>query len=76
MTLRQFKAFATVASHLNITKAAQPLRMSQPSVSKLLKGLEEDYKVTLFTRTGKGIELTDEGVEFLSSLVHKFTNVF
>jgi DNA-binding transcriptional LysR family regulator len=65
MSLRQFTAFATVASHLNITKAAQELRMSQPSLSKLLKGLEENYKITLFTRTGKGIELTDEGVDFL-----------
>jgi DNA-binding transcriptional LysR family regulator len=63
--MRQFTAFATVASHLNITKAAQELRMSQPSLSKLLKGLEENYKITLFTRTGKGIELTDDGVEFL-----------
>jgi DNA-binding transcriptional LysR family regulator len=65
MTLRQFRAFATVVSHLNITKAAQELRISQPSLSKLLKGLEENYKLKLFTRTGKGIELTDEGVEFL-----------
>src|SRR5918999_676186 len=65
MSLRQFTAFGTVANHLNITKAAQELRMSQPSLSKLLKGLEENYKITLFTRTGKGIELTDDGVEFL-----------
>jgi DNA-binding transcriptional LysR family regulator len=63
--MRQFTAFATVASHLNITKAAQELRMSQPSLSKLLKGLEENYKITLFTRTGKGIQLTDDGVDFL-----------
>jgi DNA-binding transcriptional LysR family regulator len=68
MTLRQFTAFAAVASHLNITKAAQALRMSQPSLSKLLKGLKEDYKVALFTRTGKGIELTEEGVEFLKQI--------
>jgi DNA-binding transcriptional LysR family regulator len=65
MSLRHFTAFATVASHLNITKAAQALRMSQPSLSKLLKGLEDDYKIALFTRTGKGIELTDDGVDFL-----------
>jgi DNA-binding transcriptional LysR family regulator len=65
MTLRHFTAFATVASHLNITKAAQALRMSQPALSKSLKALEEGYHVTLFTRTGKGIELTDDGVEFL-----------
>jgi DNA-binding transcriptional LysR family regulator len=68
MSLRQFTAFATVASHLNVTKAAQALRMSQPSLSKLLKGLEENYKISLFTRTGKGIELTDEGVDFLKHI--------
>lgn len=60
--------FCNGRSHLNITKAAQALRMSQPSLSKLLKGLEENYKVTLFTRTGKGIELTDDGVEFLKHI--------
>jgi LysR family transcriptional regulator, transcriptional activator of the cysJI operon len=68
MTLRHFTAFATVASHLNITKAALALRMSQPAVSKLLKALEENYNVTLFTRTGKGIELTDDGGEFLKCI--------
>jgi DNA-binding transcriptional LysR family regulator len=68
MTLRHFTAFATVAGHLNITKAAQALRMSQPSLSKLLRGLEENYKVTLFTRTGKGIELTDDGVDLLKHI--------
>lgn len=35
--MRQFTAFATVANYLNITMAAQALRMSQPSLSKLLK---------------------------------------
>ena len=42
--------------------------MSQPSLSKLLKGLEDNYKVTLFIRTGKGIELTDDGVDFLKHI--------
>jgi DNA-binding transcriptional LysR family regulator len=64
MTFRQFAAFAEVAKQLNITKAARALRMSQPSLSKHLKGLEEDYKIKLFTRYAKGIRLTDEGQEF------------
>jgi DNA-binding transcriptional LysR family regulator len=34
MTLRQFTALATVAKHMNIPKAAQALRISQPSLSK------------------------------------------
>jgi DNA-binding transcriptional LysR family regulator len=39
--------------------------MSQPALSKDLKSLQENYRVTLFTRTSKGIELTGEGMEFL-----------
>jgi DNA-binding transcriptional LysR family regulator len=65
MTFRQLTAFAAVAKHMNITKAAQELRTSQPSLSKHLKGLEDDYKVKLFTRKGKGIQLTEDGSEFL-----------
>jgi DNA-binding transcriptional LysR family regulator len=65
MTFRQLTAFAAVAKHMNITKAAQELRTSQPSLSKHLKSLEEDYKVKLFTRKGKGIQLTEDGTEFL-----------
>src|SRR5688572_14275082 len=66
MTFRQFEAFAAVAKHMNFTKAAQQLHTSQPSLSRHLKVLESNYKVRLFTRKGKGIELTDEGAEFLT----------
>ena len=65
MTFRQFTAFAAVAKHMNITKAAQALRMSQPSLSKHLKTLEEDYKIKLFTRYAKGIRLADKGHELI-----------
>ena len=66
MTFRQFEAFAAVVRHMNITKAAQQLHTSQPSLSRHLRVLEDVYKVRLFTRNGKGIELTDEGAEFLT----------
>jgi len=65
MTFRQFTVFAEVAKQLNITKAAHTLHMSQPSLSKHLKTLEEDYRIKLFTRYAKGIRLTDEGHEFI-----------
>src|SRR5215471_18465799 len=68
MTFRQFTVFAEVAKQLNITKAAQALRMSQPSLSKHLKCLEEDYKIKLFTRYAKGIRLTNEGQEFVRNI--------
>ena len=68
MTFRQFTALATVAKHMNITKAAQALRISQPSLSKHLKLLEETYNIRLFSRNGNGIRLTDDGLEFLTQI--------
>ena len=67
MNLDYLKAFASAARHRNITKAAQELRTSQPSLSKQLKKLEETYNVKLFQRSGMGVEPTSEGMEFLQS---------
>jgi LysR family transcriptional regulator, transcriptional activator of the cysJI operon len=68
MTFRQFTALATVAQHGNITKAAQAMRISQPSLSKHLKSLEEGYRIRLFSRSGTGIQLTRDGTEFLTQI--------
>jgi DNA-binding transcriptional LysR family regulator len=68
MTFAQFTAFAAVAKHLNVTKAANILHVSQPSLSKHLKALEENFKLCLFTRHAKGIKLTDEGQEFFKDI--------
>ncbi len=66
MTFKQFIAFATVARHLNVTRASAELRVSQPSLSKHLKQLQEAYKVKLYYRKDSGgIELTDEGRDLL-----------
>ena len=64
MTFTQFTAFAALAKHLNVTKAANMLHVSQPSLSKHLKALEENFRLRLFTRHPKGIRLTDDGYEF------------
>ena len=61
MTLHRLKIFETVARHLNITRASKELRISQPSVSKQLKSLQEFYAVKLFKKVGRSIELTNEG---------------
>jgi DNA-binding transcriptional LysR family regulator len=57
MTFTQFTAFAAVAKHLNVTKAANMLHVSQPSLSKHPKALEENFKLRLFTRHAKGSNL-------------------
>src|SRR5262244_4631744 len=69
MTIKQFIIFSAVARHLNITRASQELHISQPSVSQHLKLLEEDYNVKLFTKSKRGIVLTESGNLFLTKLM-------
>ncbi|MBI4525094.1 MAG: LysR family transcriptional regulator [Deltaproteobacteria bacterium] len=67
MTFNQFMVFSAVARHLNISKAARELKVSQPSVSKQLRLLERHYHVKLYYRKQRGgIELTKEGRVFLT----------
>jgi|RhiMetdeSRZDD1v2_1073273.scaffolds.fasta_scaffold160685_2 DNA-binding transcriptional LysR family regulator len=65
MTLHQLRIFSAVAKHLNISKAAVALHISQPSVSEQLKLLQEECGVKLYKSTGRGIEFTGAGRLFL-----------
>jgi DNA-binding transcriptional LysR family regulator len=65
MELQQLKAFAVAARFRNITKAAVELHTSQPALSKQLKKLEDTYNVKLLVRSGLGVDLTQDGIEFL-----------
>ena len=59
MTLRQMQYFESVARTHNLTKSAQELYVSQPSLSVSMKALEQEVKVSLFQRNGTHIRLTD-----------------
>ncbi|AOM83508.1 LysR family transcriptional regulator [Salisediminibacterium beveridgei] len=65
MTLQQLRYVIEVAKHRSISKAAQKLFISQPSLSNAMKELETELGVTIFSRTNKGIVITPEGSEFL-----------
>ncbi|HSI06347.1 MAG: LysR family transcriptional regulator [Myxococcota bacterium] len=68
MQLDRLRYFHAVARAGSITKAARALRVSQPSVSKTVRLLEEDEGVTLLDRTGRGgVQLTPAGRRFLVS---------
>lgn len=60
-TLRQLQVFLAVAHFENVTKAASHLAMSQSACSGALKGLEDQYDVQLFDRTGKRLQLNELG---------------
>jgi DNA-binding transcriptional LysR family regulator len=64
MTLHQLKIFEAVAEHLNITEVSRKLQISQPSVSKQLRLLEQEYGLKFYVKSGRGIRLTQEGQLF------------
>lgn len=66
MELRVLRYFLAVAQEKNITKAAQKLLISQPTLSKQLSDLEEELGAKLFIRGHRQITLTSEG-EYLRS---------
>jgi LysR family transcriptional regulator, low CO2-responsive transcriptional regulator len=63
VTLRQLQVFEAVARHLNYTRAAEELHLSQPAVSMQIRELEENVELPLFEQLGKKIYLTEAGKE-------------
>ena len=62
MEIRTLRYFLAVAREENMTRAAQILHVTQPTLSKALRSLEEELGKKLFTRRSFSIRLTEEGV--------------
>lgn len=63
MELYQLRSFAKVAQTGNLTKAAEALHTSQPTVSGHIKALEDECGCQLFCRSAKGMRLTEPGMK-------------
>ncbi len=59
--LSSYRIFYTVANSGNISKAAKELYISQPAISKSIQKLEESVGCKLFSRSSRGVVLTEEG---------------
>ena len=62
--LELYRVFYIVAKNKHMTKASEELHISQPAISQSIKKLEEQLGGTLFLRSNKGMELTEEGKMF------------
>ncbi|MDY6325520.1 MAG: LysR family transcriptional regulator [Catonella sp.] len=62
MNLRLLEYFLVTAEAESINKAAETIPISQPTLSRQLRELENEVGVELFLRDNKGITLTEEGV--------------
>ncbi len=74
--LERLKLFVLVTEAGNFSVAAKSLNLAQSQVSKAVKALEEEFRVTLFNRTTRKISLTDEGARLLAhakGIVERYT---
>ncbi len=66
MTLQQIHYAITISEQGSFNKASEVLYISQPSLTEAVRELEKEIGVTIFHRSGRGVTLTSDGVEFIS----------
>lgn len=72
--MRQFEVFKTIIDCGSISQAANALNVSQPSVSKLLKQLEDQLGVELFSRTPRGLIPNDVAHSLYIEVVRAYSS--
>ena len=65
MNLNYLLYFHTLAKYEHYGKEAEELHITQPSLSKAIRNLEQDLGVELFEKSGRGIRLSSQGVHYL-----------
>lgn len=66
MTLQQIYYAIKISETGSMNKAAEILYVAQPSLSGAIHDLEKELGITIFYRSGRGVTLTNDGVEFLT----------
>lgn len=70
--LNALRAFEAAARHRSFTRAAEELCVTQAAISHQVKGLEARLGVSLFRRSNRGLQLTDEAVALAPTLFEAF----
>lgn len=78
MDIRHLQYVVEVARSKSFTKAAETLHISQPTVSKTIRNLENELGIEIFVRDNKQVELTDSGHVIYTHarhILHSFDNL-
>jgi LysR family transcriptional regulator, nitrogen assimilation regulatory protein len=68
MDLRKIQYFFSVIEHGSLSSAAQSLRVSQPTLSRQIQAIEQEFQAALFVRGGRGMLLTEAGKQLHEGL--------
>lgn len=66
MTLQQLHYAITISETGSLNKAAEILYVAQPSLTGSMQELEKELGITIFHRSGRGVSLTNDGLEFIT----------
>ena len=65
MTIQQLRYAVVISEAGSLNKASDMLYISQPSLTSAMRELEKELGITIFSRSGRGVTLTNDGAEFL-----------
>jgi LysR family transcriptional regulator of beta-lactamase len=74
-SLNHLQAFAVASRHLNMTRAADELCVTQAAVSHQIKALEAQIGKPLFLRTARGLQLSDDGERIAPAVQKAFAQL-
>ena len=65
MTIQQLRYAVAISEAGSLNKASEILYVAQPSLTSSIQELEKELGITVFSRSGRGVTLTNDGVEFI-----------
>src|SRR6202012_1224311 len=68
MDQQKIKYFFSVIEHGNLSSAAQSLRVTEPTLSRQIQAIEQEFQTPLFVRGGRGMLLTEAGKQLHEGL--------
>ena len=75
LSLRQLRAFLSVAEESSMARAATRLHLTPSALSMLVRGMEDDLGFRLFDRTTRSLVLTDAGQQLLPTVRQVFESL-
>ena len=75
LSLNALRAFEATGRHLNMSRAAEELNITQSAVSHQIRQLESTLEIELFIRAARSLRLTPAGTKLLATVQRSFQEI-